>query len=53
MNGFAFGMSGIAAAALGHLADLTSLDLVFRICAFLPLIGVVAWFLPNLERRLG
>jgi len=48
--GFAFGMSGVAAAALGHLADLTSLDFVFRICSFLPLIGVVCWFLPNIDR---
>lgn len=49
--GFSFGMSGVAAAALGHLADVTSLDLVFKLCAFLPLIGIVAWFLPNLDRR--
>jgi FSR family fosmidomycin resistance protein-like MFS transporter len=49
--GFAFGMSGVAAAALGHLADVTSLDFVFKICSFLPLIGVVCWFLPNIDKQ--
>jgi FSR family fosmidomycin resistance protein-like MFS transporter len=49
--GFAFGMSGVAAAALGHLADVTSLDLVFKICSFLPLIGAVCWFLPNIDKQ--
>jgi FSR family fosmidomycin resistance protein-like MFS transporter len=47
--GFAFGLGGIAAAALGALADLTSLALVFRLCAFLPIIGLLAVFLPQLE----
>lgn len=49
--GFAFGMGGIGAAALGKLADATSIDYVYHLCAYLPLIGVVAFFLPNLERR--
>lgn len=48
--GFAFGMGGIGAAALGVLADHTSIDFVYRICAFLPLIGVIAVFLPNLRK---
>ena len=48
--GFAFGMGGIGAAALGHLADLTSIEFVYRVCAFLPLIGLTAIFLPNLKR---
>ncbi len=49
--GLAFGMAGIAAAALGHLADLTSIAYVYRICSFLPLIGLLTAFLPDLERR--
>jgi FSR family fosmidomycin resistance protein-like MFS transporter len=48
--GFAFGMGGIGAAALGRLADLTSIEYVYRVCAFLPLIGLVAVFLPNLRQ---
>ncbi|MEO6929049.1 MAG: MFS transporter, partial [Casimicrobiaceae bacterium] len=47
--GFAFGMGGLAAAVLGLLADHTSVDLVYRVCAFLPLIGVIAVFLPDIE----
>jgi MFS transporter, FSR family, fosmidomycin resistance protein len=47
--GLAFGMGGIGAAVLGELADLTSIELVFQLCAFLPAIGLVAWLLPNLE----
>ncbi len=49
--GVAFGMGGIGAAALGMLADATSIDFVFRVCSFLPLIGLLTAFLPNLERR--
>ena len=49
--GFAFGMGGLAAALLGMLADATSIDFVFHICAFLPLMGMITWFLPNLKRR--
>ena len=48
--GLAFGMAGIAAAALGHLADLTSIDYVYKVCSFLPLIGLLTAFLPNLEK---
>ena len=48
--GFAFGMGGIGAAALGRLADLTSIEYVYKICAFLPLMGLVAVFLPNLKQ---
>ncbi len=48
--GFAFGMGGIGAAALGRLADLTSIEYVYKVCAFLPLIGLVAVFLPNLKQ---
>jgi MFS transporter, FSR family, fosmidomycin resistance protein len=49
--GFAFGMSGLGAALLGQLADATSLEFVFRVCSFLPALGFVAAFLPNVERR--
>lgn len=45
--GFAFGVSGIASAALGKLADLTSIDYVFHVCAYLPLLGLLAAFLPG------
>jgi FSR family fosmidomycin resistance protein-like MFS transporter len=49
--GFAFGMGGIGAAALGQLADLTSIVFVYHVCAFLPALGVLAAFLPNIEGR--
>ena len=49
--GFAFGMGGLGSAILGKLADLTSIEYVFKICAFLPLIGVIAGFLPNIESK--
>ncbi len=47
--GFAFGMGGIGSAVLGKLADHTSIEYVFNVCAFLPLIGLLTGFLPNLE----
>jgi FSR family fosmidomycin resistance protein-like MFS transporter len=49
--GFAFGMAGIAAAVLGKLADRNGIDFVYQVCAFLPLIGLLTAFLPNLSRR--
>ena len=48
--GFAFGMGGLGAAVLGELADATSITTVYRLTAFLPAIGLLAWFLPRLER---
>jgi FSR family fosmidomycin resistance protein-like MFS transporter len=48
--GLAFGMAGIASALLGELADRTSIEFVFQVCAYLPLIGLLAGFLPD-ERR--
>ena len=48
--GFAFGMGGLGAAALGMLADATSIDFVYRVCAWLPLLGVVAILLPNVRK---
>ena len=47
--GLAFGMGGIGAALMGELADRTSIEFVYRVCAFLPVIGLLAAFLPNLE----
>jgi MFS transporter, FSR family, fosmidomycin resistance protein len=48
--GFAFGMGGIGAAVLGQVADAHGIDYVYSLCAYLPLIGVLALFLPDLER---
>jgi FSR family fosmidomycin resistance protein-like MFS transporter len=47
--GFAFGMGGIGSALLGNLADHTSIRFVYNVCAFLPLIGLLTAFLPNLQ----
>jgi FSR family fosmidomycin resistance protein-like MFS transporter len=47
--GLAFGMGGIGAAVLGQLADATSMQFVYRICAFLPFIGLLTAFLPNIR----
>lgn len=49
--GFAFGIGGIGAAVLGVLADRHGIEFVYRICAYLPLLGMVAAFLPNIEHR--
>jgi FSR family fosmidomycin resistance protein-like MFS transporter len=46
--GFAFGIGGIGAAMLGAVADARGIDFVYRICAYLPLLGLAAAFLPNL-----
>ena len=48
--GFAFGMAGLGAAALGRLADATSIEYVYRLCAYLPLIGLLTAFLPDLDQ---
>ncbi|HEY4446189.1 MAG TPA: MFS transporter [Steroidobacteraceae bacterium] len=49
--GFAFGIGGVGAAVLGGLADRHGIEFVYRICAYLPLLGMVAAFLPNIEHR--
>jgi FSR family fosmidomycin resistance protein-like MFS transporter len=49
--GLAFGMGGIGAAVLGRLADHTGIQYVFHLCAFLPLLGLLTGFLPNVESR--
>jgi MFS transporter, FSR family, fosmidomycin resistance protein len=49
--GLSFGLGGIGAALLGGLADLTSLTFVYEVCAFLPAIGLLTYFLPNIRSR--
>jgi FSR family fosmidomycin resistance protein-like MFS transporter len=49
--GFAFGMAGIGAAVLGKLADHSGIVFVYRVCAFLPAIGLLTAFLPDIEKR--
>ena len=51
--GFAFGLAGIASAVLGKLADATSIVYVVKVCSFLPLIGLLTAFLPELKRNEG
>lgn len=51
--GLAFGVAGIGSAILGKLADWTSINCVFQVCAFLPLIGFLTAFLPHLEGSRG
>ncbi|KLD66507.1 Fosmidomycin resistance protein [Xanthomonas hyacinthi DSM 19077] len=48
--GFSFGMGGLGAAVLGELADHIGIEEVYRICAFLPLIGLLAAFLPDTRK---
>jgi MFS transporter, FSR family, fosmidomycin resistance protein len=47
--GFAFGIGGLGAAALGELADRTSIDVVYHVCSFLPVIGLLAALLPDIQ----
>jgi MFS transporter, FSR family, fosmidomycin resistance protein len=47
--GLSFGLGGISAAILGEIADRTSIEAVYRACAFIPLMGLLAWFLPRLK----
>jgi FSR family fosmidomycin resistance protein-like MFS transporter len=49
--GFAFGLAGIASAVLGKLADATSIAYVIKVCSFLPLIGLLTAFLPQLKKE--
>ena len=49
--GFSFGMGGLGAALLGVLADATPVTFVYKVCAFLPMIGLLTVFLPNLKSR--
>jgi FSR family fosmidomycin resistance protein-like MFS transporter len=49
--GFGFGIAGISAGILGKLADLTDISFVYQLCSFMPLIGIFAYFLPNIKTR--
>ena len=49
--GLAFGMAGIGSAILGQLIDFTNIRFVFQLCAFLPLLGLLTAFLPDVERK--
>jgi FSR family fosmidomycin resistance protein-like MFS transporter len=51
--GFAFGVGGLGAALLGVLADRTSIEYVYQVCAYLPLMGLLAGLLPDVKRRSG
>jgi len=48
--GLAFGIAGIAAAVLGRIVDNNGIEYVYRVCSFLPLLGITAWFLPSEKR---
>lgn len=50
--GFAFGIAGLGSAILGVMADATGIKWVYRLCSFLPLMGIIAWFLPNLNKTI-
>lgn len=49
--GFAFGMGGLGSAVLGYVADDKGVEYVYKVCSFLPLIGLTAYFLPNLKKN--
>ncbi|MBU2739553.1 MFS transporter, partial [Acidithiobacillus concretivorus] len=49
--GLAFGLGGVGAAVLGELADVWSIQVVYQICAFLPLLGLLAAFLPHIPAQ--
>jgi FSR family fosmidomycin resistance protein-like MFS transporter len=49
--GLAFGLGGVGSAVLGELADHTSIYFVFQICSFLPLLGILTWFLPDVDKK--
>lgn len=50
--GFAFGVAGISSAVLGKMADSYGIDAVYHVCAFMPLLGLVAWLLPDVEKKI-
>ena len=49
--GFAFGVAGIASAVLGDMADRYGIEAVYNVCGYMPLIGLVTWFLPDLKKK--
>jgi FSR family fosmidomycin resistance protein-like MFS transporter len=48
--GFAFGIAGIASAILGEMADRYGIEAFYNVCAYMPLLGLITWFLPNLQK---
>ncbi len=51
--GFAFGIGGIGAAVLGQIADIKGIDFVYNVCSYLPALGLLTVFLPNIEGPRG
>lgn len=49
--GFAFGVGGIASAVLGNFADTYGIEVIYNVCAYMPLMGIVACLLPNLKNK--
>ena len=49
--GFAFGMGALGSALLGILADHTSITFVYQICSYLPILGIICYFLPNMKKK--
>ena len=49
--GFSFGVAGIASAVLGNMADRYGIEAVYNVCGYMPLIGLVTWFLPDLKKK--
>ena len=49
--GFAFGVAGIASAVLGNMADRYGIEAVYNVCGYMPLFGLVTWFLPDLKKK--
>jgi FSR family fosmidomycin resistance protein-like MFS transporter len=49
--GFAFGMGALGSALLGKLADYTSIQYVYHVCSFLPILGIICYFLPDLKKK--
>lgn len=49
--GLAFGIAGIASAVLGGLADKFGIEYVYQLCAYMPLLGLVAWLLPDIRKE--
>ena len=51
MFGFSFGLGGLGAAALGRIADVTGIEYVYQVCSYLPVIGLLAAFLPKIDEK--
>jgi FSR family fosmidomycin resistance protein-like MFS transporter len=49
--GFAFGIAGIASAILGKMADVQGIESIYQLCAYMPLLGLIAWLLPDLRKK--